>query len=421
MTILSFNSLFSQFTVDGEFRTRAELRNGYKELASESNYLNLLSGQRSRLIMNFKDTGYSFRFTMQDARVWGQNGNMGTNAIYEAWAEISPSSNFSFRLGRQALSYDDQKILSSRNFSNSGASYDAALLIYNNKKAATSVHWGSMINNSNDANFLNYYSDNFKYMWFIWGEKKFSDKVKISVLNLFDLTQNPMDSHIMYGRNTIGANGVFNLSSSIGGRMGGYYQFGDGYMGFANYLEAQKWKLASYSFNATIWAKPIERLKLSMNVDTYSGHNWSEKSETFGGFNRLLAGGHSNLGFMDYFTTMDLREVKWAGINNWYFRADLSLNPKVSLQGTAHSFHLNKSYFPIVNNNNFEKVKSYLGTEIDLVANYKHSSMLSMEATFMTILPGETLKKVKLNGNNSEFSFFSYISLLFTPNFFKYN
>ena len=121
--------MFSQFTVDGEFRTRAELRNGYKELASESNYLNLLSGQRSRLIMNFKDTGYSFRFTMQDARVWGQNGNMGTNAIYEAWAEISPSSNFSFRLGRQALSYDDQKILSSRNFSNSGASYDAALLI----------------------------------------------------------------------------------------------------------------------------------------------------------------------------------------------------------------------------------------------------------------------------------------------------
>lgn len=414
----------SQLTLDGQFRVRGEYRDGYKELASEASYGTPLVSQRSRLVLNFADTTFTFRVSAQDARVWGQNWNgMPNNTIHvhEAWALYKANNRISVKLGRQEFKYDDQRILAAKNFSLTGATYDAALLMYNNKELGVNLHWGTMINNMGQTNFLAQYSFplSFKYMSFLWFDMAVSDAFKFNTINLFDLTQNPANAHIMYGRNTLGANGIFNLSSNSGARIGAYYQFGQSWVDNGALGQTNR-KLSAYSYNASLWTDATDALKLTATVDIYSGHDWSSNDEHYAAFSRLLGAGHGHLGFIDYFTSPDLKEVRWAGVNDYFLRADLKLNAKLSLQATYHYFMLNKPNLPnLLPPGGYSEVDPGLGSEVDFVGNYKFNPNFSIQAAFMVMLPSPTMEIIKLAGTESELSYFGYLSILFTPKFFE--
>ncbi len=414
-------NIFGQLTLDGQFRTRGEYRDGYRELSSDLNYPVTILNQRSRLILKYNESDFEFKFSAQDARVWGQNWtSMPNNSlhIYEAWGAYKPNEELTVKLGRQELRYDDQRIMAAKNFSITGMTYDAVKLEYSNEDEGV-LHFGGMINNANDTRFLDYYPT-FKYMFFLWGEKVLSDNITINGLNFFDVSQNPVNPHVMYGRNTIGGNLILSYNNQFGGRVGAYYQFGNHWMDFGNFLGQEKISVSAYSYNASVWAKPINNLKLSLNIDTHSGNDWSEQSDKFTAYNRLLSAGHAYLGFMDYFISADLREVQWAGIQDIFLRADVAITPKLNLQGTMHYLMLNKGYLPRANPfNPWVEVDKGLGTEIDLVAKYKVNSMFALEAAYMVMLPSETMEQIKLNGTEAGFSHFSYFSVLFTPNFLK--
>ncbi|MFP4555468.1 MAG: alginate export family protein [Bacteroidales bacterium] len=414
-------NIFGQLTLDGQFRTRGEYRDGYSELSSDLNHPATLVNQRSRLILNYSESNFDFRFSAQDARVWGENwASMPNNTIhiYEAWGAYRFNEKLRIKLGRQELKYDDQRIMAARNFSITGVAYDAVKLVYNNEEGNL-LHIGGMINNLNDTPFLDYYPT-FKYMLFVWGESVVSEGLKINALNFFDVSQNPAEPHLMYGRNTLGGNIIYSHDNHFGGRLGLYYQFGNHWMDYANYLGQERVSVSAYSYNSSVWFKPNDNLKLSLNIDTHSGNDWSEQSDKFTAYNRLLSAGHAYLGFMDYFTSADLREVQWAGIQDIFIRADAIITPKFNLQGTIHYLMLQKGYLPRPNPfNPWVEVDKGLGTEIDLVARYKVNSMFKLEAAYMVMLPTETMEQIKLNGNDAKFSHFSYVSVLFTPNFLK--
>lgn len=415
----------AQFTIDGQFRTRAEMRDGYRSLASEATHPAALVSQRSRLIFNYSDSSFLFKFSGQDARVWGQNWNaMASNTfhLYEAWAGYKVNPNLLLKLGRQELLYDDQRLMATRNFSITGVTYDAALLIYSNKDKGLNLHVAAMVNNTSEVNFLDGYNFplSFKYMSFLWVDKKLSDVVSVNAINFFDLSQNPADNHIMYGRNTLGSNLIFKLSDTFGGRVGGYYQFGNHWLDLGTYGASHK-KINAYSYNVSMWVKPADKLKFSAHADTYSGHDWSGDFDTFTAFNRLLAAGHAHLGFIDYFTSADLREVRWAGIHDLFVQGEYAFSQKLNFQATFHYFLLNKPHIRIPGPDTYTTVSKGLGAELDLVLNYRVNKTLSLQASFCTIFPTESLESLKLTGTpNSDFSYYSYLSLLFTPKFLKW-
>lgn len=413
----------AQFSIDGQFRTRAEYRDGYRSIATESNHPVPIVLQRSRLIFNHKEENISFRFSGQDARVWGQNvTNMPANTphIYEAWAKWEFLPRFSVKMGRQELRYDDQRLIAIRNFGLTGATYDAALFAYENEETKTSFHLGTMINNLAQDNFLSYYStSHFKYMSFLWGALTFSDFLSINFLNIFDLSQNPLKPEVMFGRNTVGGNVIINSSNRVGGKIGGYYQFGKTWLDIPEFPDKSP-SVSAFNANATAWVKPIEDLKIWLCMDVYSGHDWSSNSKTFGAFNRLLAAGHAHLGFMDYFTTMQLSEVKYAGFVDHIAGFEYSFSSKASFMSKVHYFNMRKTFLPDNSAQGYEEVNKYLGTEVDFIFSYKVSKCLVIESAWMFILPSETLEKLK-SSVDTQFSHWGYISLLFTPNFFKYS
>ena len=95
ITWLFSNQLFAQFSVDGQIRTRSEVRNGYLQLASQGDEASVHISQRSRLIFKYETDNLKFVFTPQDVRVWGDDqygsfsGTSGNDAsldLYEAYA-----------------------------------------------------------------------------------------------------------------------------------------------------------------------------------------------------------------------------------------------------------------------------------------------------------------------------------------------
>ena len=65
--------LVAQFSMSGEFRPRAELSHGYKALAAEDQDASLITSQRTRLNLNFKNEYLQSKLVLQDVRQWSYN------------------------------------------------------------------------------------------------------------------------------------------------------------------------------------------------------------------------------------------------------------------------------------------------------------------------------------------------------------
>lgn len=131
-----------------DMRVRTEWRHGYKSIPTPDTTGAYEINQRTRFNVDYKSKVVDVFLSLQDARVWGQQdpreGQTGTattnNAstvfplyFFEAYAEPHFNDKLSLRVGRQRISYDNQRLFSENNWRFPGNSFDAARLIYNNR------------------------------------------------------------------------------------------------------------------------------------------------------------------------------------------------------------------------------------------------------------------------------------------------
>ena len=150
----------AQFTLDGEFRPRTEYRNGFGSLIADNADAGFGISTRARLNAGYKTEAYKFYLSMQDVMVWGENRQIlpydqnNSFAIFQAWAEIDFGSGWSTKLGRQVLSYDDQRILGGLDWAQQGRNHDAALIKYKKDKFILDVALAFNQDYSNPTGFV---------------------------------------------------------------------------------------------------------------------------------------------------------------------------------------------------------------------------------------------------------------------------
>ena len=167
--LLSFSfSLFStglnaQLKLSGQLRTRSEFRDGQGAPLPKDSSAAFFTSQRTRLSLEYAAYRLRFGLTVQDTRVWGQDGstiNRSTTAdnnglmIHEAWAEImfTDTSNkkqqVSLKVGRQELVYDDQRLIGNLDWLQQARRHDAAVFRFNS--AAWLVDGGFAFNQNKE-------------------------------------------------------------------------------------------------------------------------------------------------------------------------------------------------------------------------------------------------------------------------------
>ncbi|CAN5877393.1 hypothetical protein BH24BAC1_BH24BAC1_34050 [soil metagenome] len=141
--LLSCQVAQAQFTLTGQLRTRSELRDGQGTLSSREAVPAFFTSQRTRLNVGY--TGYRFKLysALQDVRLWGQDASTINRItpdaydgllLHEAWGEIAlvdtgaVLENFSLKVGRQELVYDDSRLLGNLDWLQQGRRHDLALL-----------------------------------------------------------------------------------------------------------------------------------------------------------------------------------------------------------------------------------------------------------------------------------------------------
>ena len=112
------------FTIDAELLTRGEIRQGGLPDSEEDNDNKAqFILERTRLGLDFERTFLKAHITGQHSAVWGQAGK-GSFNLYEAWAQLTARNGLFAKIGRQVLSYDDERIIGSNDWAMAALSHD---------------------------------------------------------------------------------------------------------------------------------------------------------------------------------------------------------------------------------------------------------------------------------------------------------
>lgn len=137
---MAVQNLKAQFVLDGEFRPRTEFRHGFGNIIADSVNAGYAVATRIRLNAAYAVEAYKFYVSLQDVLLWGENRQLkpedsnNSFSIFEAWAEIGLGGGFSAKFGRQLLSYDDERILGTVDWTQQARNHDAALLKFGSEK-----------------------------------------------------------------------------------------------------------------------------------------------------------------------------------------------------------------------------------------------------------------------------------------------
>ena len=306
LCLLSGSFVFSQFTLDGEFRPRTEYRNGFGTIIADAADPGFAISTRARLNAFYELDSYQFYLSFQDVLVWGENRQIlpddqnDSFAVFEAWANINLGKGWSTKLGRQIISYDDQRIFGGLDWAQQGRNHDAALIKYKKDKFIMDIGLAFSQDFDNPAGFQSagtaYNTTGFftyKTMQYLYAKQQWTD-FSGSFLALNNGFQN---------FDTLGeADGTSNLQT-----LGTHLEykkvgFGAALNAFIQTGERQNSVKVggAYLLGLDFTYKALEKIGLGLGTEIISG-NKADTADKTEAFFPLFGTNHKFNGFMDYF------------------------------------------------------------------------------------------------------------------------
>jgi len=139
-TLLLIQTIEAQeLRIDADIRPRLEYLHGFGNLIPSGADAAIFVQQRSRLKFGYKADRFSAYMSVQDVSVWGDTpqialaDNNNSFSLAQAWINFKFATGWSTKLGRQVISYDDQRILGGLDWAMQGRFHDAALVQYKNE------------------------------------------------------------------------------------------------------------------------------------------------------------------------------------------------------------------------------------------------------------------------------------------------
>ncbi|MBI5886745.1 MAG: alginate export family protein [Deltaproteobacteria bacterium] len=416
----------SEVTLGGQYRLRGEQRNNADFNDSVNDHTDFW-GQRVRLTANAKATDdTSVKITLQDTRNWGTVNTVANTGVagsltdtgntldlHESYVNLDKlfGAPVSLRAGRQELSYGDERLVGSLGWSNNGRSFDALKLVATTELVNVDLFTAK----TNDTNVTA--KDQDFHGLYVTVKAVPNNTVDLYVLSLRDnagaaaLVTNNTTNATITGTGGFSKTQVLN---TYGLRVKGGLMGIDYTAEFANQTGSmQTEKLATstttrYKIGARAYAikggytltAPV-KIRVGAEYDYASGDKDSTDNK-IGTFSNLFPTHHAHLGYMDM---QNWRNVKALSLN---VKADVT--SELSLYAAYWNFKLAQKkdawYTGGANNAtqtgtlraaNANNTNSDIGSEYDLVANYKYNSAVNVELGYGQFKAGKFAKD-NING-----------------------
>lgn len=406
--VMPLAGIAQQFDISAQLRTRAEYRDGYRQVkpATFDTAGNFAISQRTRLTFEYKSPQLELKFSPQDVHTWGQQKqttNMPTLSVYEAWAALNLTDNWKLKVGRQEIILDDHRLVGNLDWAQTGRTFDA--LTTQIQKGKFKLQAGGAFNQLTDQAFFggNYTKDNFKALAFVHPEWKTKGGVLTATFIADSYQATDMDPKL-YWRFTQGvyANQTFDKFSMTAHA---YYQVGKNVanLNISAYLASLK---LGYAFS--------NKVSAGIGADFVSGTKSTSTKDN--SFNTLYATNHKFYGWMDYYINFP-SDTRSLGLNDYYVAINYLAAKKWDFSATGHFFTINSDPGKIDDIN----YKSNLGQEIDLSANYKLNDFVKLNGGYSFYLVTSTTNYIKkVSGGDGRTGHWAWLSLDISPKIFSF-
>lgn len=406
-----FTMQAQEFDANVQLRPRYEYRNGFKELMKEGSLSSSFISQRSRLNLNYKQEHLKVKLTFQNVRNWGDVATTTTSdkngvALFEAWAQYEIDSSWSVKIGRQPLSYDNQRIMGAIDWAQQGQSHDAALITFNTKKHQLDV--GFAVNSDSEKLYKELYTTSYKNMQYTWYHT-----------NINKLAMSLLFANVGYQYNEVPSNDLkVDYIQTFGtyldyknhkfdANLGLYGQTGKGKLVTENTSISAYYAgiAANYSFT--------EKFKAGLGYEYLSGKDQDDTSNKIKSFYPLFGTNHGFNGLMDYFYVGNFKNT--VGLQDVYLKLNLTSN-KWQFNLTPHLF---SSAATVLNPADLTKeMDNYLGTEIDFVTTYMFKKDITLSAGYSQMFGSDTLEVLKA-GNKGYDNNWAWVMININPRIFS--
>lgn len=382
--------------VGAEIRPRILLDNGYKSPQAKNNDTPVYTTQRTRLNMLFTNEKFESCLSVQDVRIWGadnnykSSGNYGDThslCLHQGWVKLKLNEPVFIKAGRQEFSYDDQRIISARNWNDYQITYDAILFEY--LKTKHRIHMGVSYNADNKSDLI-YPTEKFKTFDFLHYRYKTNKLCLSSIAVVTGNTLNDTTTQTFY-RATYGFN-IQYQTNRMQWRLSTYYQHN-----LNNYGS----RVSAYCISASANYQLLSKLWANMGYDLLSGNNSNTASTVTKRFDILYGRRHSYYGYIDFFSNTPQQGLQDAMVKLTY-----KPSPLLEFQLHGHYFMLATSI-----GHGFNK---QLGQEIDVKIKWKIHALAVLECGYSAYNTTPTLMFIK-DVEHIKTPQFCYLMLTVTP------
>ncbi|WP_298540644.1 alginate export family protein [uncultured Aquimarina sp.] len=428
-TVLLANVITAQeLSIDLDFRDRFEYRHGFNNLVPQGADPAAFVQQRARLKFGYTSEKFKAHFSIQDVRVWGDTRQILDNdannnlQVAEAWASLAFGKGWSTKVGRQMISYDDQRILGGLDWALQGRFHDLALIRYGNEKIKLDLGFAFSQNDLdalpgnqtgtiyNVTGFFSYKA--MEYAHLTW---KASEKATLSFLALNNTFQNvingtPTDG--FYHTHTFGTHSKFKLGG-VGLALNAYLQAGEG--PDTTDPASPSTDLSAYLVGLEANGK-IGAVGIGGGFEIQSGTDQNETDGKNYSFFPLYGTNHKFNGYMDYFYVGN--HANSVGLTDIYAKANFKFGKSSSLLVKGHYF---SSAATLIDDTDGSEADKYLGTEVDIVFTQKLLPYASVKVGYSQMFAGEGMEFLKNQPNPSGLQNWGWVQLVIKPNFLKWS
>ncbi|KQB39653.1 alginate export family protein [Flavobacterium aquidurense] len=404
---MSFEIQAQELDVNLQIRPRFEYRNGYKTLIPEGQEGTSQISQRSRLNFNYKQDQLTVKLTFQNTRTWGDVPTTATAdkngvAVFEAWAQYDLTEKWSARMGRQVLSYDNQRIMGEMDWAQQGQSHDALLVSFHPKNHQLDM--GLAYNSTAENTFQTPYTvANYKAMQYAWYHTSF-DKLGLSLLLLntgYEYANTDADLLVDY-KQTFGTYLTYKT-----GKLDTNLSF-YGQTGKSTDRQVSAWDAAvNVGYNVT------DAFKAGLGYEFLSGKATNDGSTVIKSFNPIFGTNHGFNGYMDYFYVGN--HLNSVGLQD----AFLKLNYNIQKWQFALIPHVFLAAADVVTPLN-DKMDSYLGTEVDLTFGYNFKKDIVVSGGYSQMFGSKTLEFLKAPGDAGHTNNWAWLMISVNPRVFTW-
>lgn len=403
---MSASGQAQELDVNLQVRPRFEYRNGYKTLLPEGQEGTSQISQRSRLNFNYKQEQLTVKLTFQNTRTWGDVptttvADKNGVAVFEAWAQYDFTEKWSARMGRQVLSYDNQRIMGEQDWGQQAQSHDALTVSFHSEK--NQLDLGGAYNSTAENTFQTPYTvANYKTLQFAWYHSTF-DKIGASLffLNTGYEYANTDTKLVVDYKQTFGTYLTYK-TGKIDSNLSLYGQTGK-----STDLQVSAWNAAAnFAYNIS------DAFKAGLGYEFLSGKDTNDGSTVIKSFNPIFGTNHGFNGYMDYFY------VGGGHLNNVGLQdAFLKLNYNINKWQFALIPHVFLAAADVVTP--VEKLDSYLGTEVDATFGYNFKKDITVSGGYSQMFGSKTLEFIK-TGDAGHTNNWAWLMISVNPRIFTW-